>query len=246
MLMVAAFGQVLIPSKVPLGTEKGATYGYWQTVPVSPTTVKGVMIFVPGHGERGTGSSADLDKVSRIGIQKVIYQAKWTRQDLIVISAQYPTTADKMYHVTLDNFITHLQNKFRPIYGNAVNNIYMVGISGGGITLLNYITEHSRVKAAIEISGSGSASDAPKAIFTKLWVIHGEDDTTIKSQKGLDFVNAYNKEVARFNALKLVDANKNPITATPALFTLIPLYGHESGVWDRVCANPKFIDWMLK
>lgn len=227
LMSAVAFGQ-LIPSKVPLGTERGAVYGYWQTAP-PVTTVKGILFFIHGHGERGNGSSIDLDKISRIGTQKMIYQGKLPTDKFIVISGQYPTTASKMDDKTLDGFITHIQNKFRPEYGPTVDNIYMIGISGGGYTLLNYIVNYSRVKAAIEIAGFGSPSLAYKATKTKLWVIHGEDDRTVPAYRGRDFVNAYNKA--------------NP--PTQAIFTLIPLYGHEAGVWDRVCSQGRFYEWLL-
>ncbi len=230
MMAVAASSQVLIPSKVPLGTERGAAYGYWQTVPADISQVKGILFFIHGHGERGNGSSVELDRINRIGTQKVIYQGKWTRQDLIVISGQYPVTSDKMYHTTLDGFITHIQNKFRPVYGSAVDSVYMIGISGGGYTLLNYIVNYSRVKAALEIAGFGSPSLAYKATKTRLWVFHGEDDRTVSASRGRDFVNAYNK------------ANPERL----AIFTLVPLYGHEPGVWDRVCSQGRFYDWLLK
>lgn len=223
---IGALAQVLIPSKVPLGTERGAAYGYWQTVPADLSTVKGILYFIHGHGERGNGSSADLDKISRIGVQKVIYQGKWTNQNFIVISPQYPVTADKMAAKTLKYFIYHTCAKF----DIDTTNVYMLGISGGGITLLNYIVTYPTVKAAVEISGSGSPSKASKAIKTRLWVIHGEDDPVISAKAAIDFVKSYN-------------ASNPPVTAN---VTLIPLYGHEAGVWDKVCASPKFYEWMIK
>ncbi len=227
LVSVLVFGQA--PSiKVPLGSESGAAYGYFQTVPDS-STVKGVLIFIPGHGERGNGTT-ELDKVTRIGTQKFLSRGELRLDKFIVITPQYPVTSSKMYHETLEKFIIHIQNKFRKSHGPSVNVIYMIGISGGGITLLNYIVVFPRVRAAIEIAGAGSPSLAYKATYTKLWVFHGEDDTTISYTKGRDFVNAYNLA--------------SPLK--PAIFTLVPLYGHEAGVWDRVCSQGRFYEWLLK
>jgi hypothetical protein len=220
-----ASGQI---TKVPLGSEAGAAYGYVQNVPDS-STVEGILLGIPGHGERGNGTT-ELDKVFRIGTLRFVSNGQLVLNKFILITPQYPVTSSKMYHETLNKFITHIQNKFRKSHGPSVDNIYMIGISGGGITLLNYIVVFPRVKAAIEIAGAGSPSLAYKATNTKLWVIHGEDDRTISWTKGRDFVNAYN-------------AASPP---KPAIFTLIPFYGHEAGVWDRVCSQGRFYEWLLK
>lgn len=209
--------------KVPLGSEKGSAYGYWVTKPEGATKL---LIFIHGHGERGNGSSVELDRVSRIGIQKLIYQGKWTRKEFIVISPQYPTTADKMYHTTLNTFILQMCAK----YLISKDEVYLVGISGGANTLFNYLVNYS-AKAAVLISGAGSYKLATQARDTKIWAVHGEDDTLIKYTNAKLFVDNYNKDL--------------PAGKSKALFTLIPLYGHESGVWDKACANDKFYDWMI-
>lgn len=209
--------------KVPLGTEPGSPYGYWIT---RPDSAKNLLFFFHGHGERGNGSSLELDRVSKIGIQKLIASGKWTRKDFVVISPQYPVTADKMAPKTLHGFIL----KKCADLGISTDRVYLVGISGGAITLLNYIANYPTAKAAVSISGGGPNSLAYNATNTKLWMVHGEEDSRILYTDAIKFQLAYNK-------------TKPP---NEALFTLVPLFGHDAALWDKVCSNDKFYNWMLK
>jgi predicted peptidase len=201
-------------------------YGYYEYKPEGATNI---LIFVHGHGERGNGHS-ELSRVLKIGIPRLINEGKW--QDVypfnqfIIIAPQYPVKAANMYPDTLKSFIEKMCVK----HGIAMDRVYMVGISGGAISVLNYIVKFNHVKAALAIAGQGNTSLAAKAKNTKVWLVHGEDDTVVKVSGSKNFVDAYNKA--------------NP--PVPAKFDPIPNYGHEGGVWDRAVSRPKYYEFMLK
>jgi predicted peptidase len=204
------------PTKTPIGI-----YPYWE---YKPDSAKNLLIFVHGHGERGNGSLTELNKVLNIGIPKLIKNNQWKWKDFIVIAPQYPVTATYLYPPTFHNFILAAQK----YYNIDASNTFLVGISGGGISVNKLINSYSDAAACLSISG---AFDVFKytATTTRLWAVHGEDDLTIPYTSAVNFITAYNRsQPAKF-----------------AKFEMIPNYSHEPGVWDRACSRDKYFIWML-
>jgi dienelactone hydrolase len=160
-----------------------------------------------------------------IGVAKLINQNKWTRKEFVVVTIQYPEASPMAYHATLKKFIDQICEKLNIDPAN----VYLLGISGGANTVFNYIVQPYPVKAAIAISGAGSARKAKDATHVRLWAIHGEEDTKIYAADDKKFIDAYNAA--------------SPYK--PALFTLIPFHGHDGNVWDKACASRKLYEWML-
>jgi predicted peptidase len=207
---------------VPLGTEKGAPYGYMYYAPIG---AKKLLVSLHGSGQMGNGKS-ELYKVENEGAAKLIKAKKWTRSEFVVYSPQLSVGSSRFYHVTLHNAILQQCKK----HNIDTTEVYLIGISRGGISVLEYIVQPYSVKAAVSIAGSGTPTKAHQAIKTKLWCIHGEKDTTVPTKASIDFVNAYNK-------------------ANPKVFaklSLLPFFGHETVVWDKAYQQNEIYDWMIK
>lgn len=219
LLAVNALGQTLTPRPFPnpLGT-----YPYYE---YKPDSAKYLLFFVHGHGERGNGSATELPRVLNIGIPKLIKNGNWKRQEFIVIAPQYKVTSAYLYPPTFHSFIKAACK----YYKIDSTNVFLVGISGGGISVNKYINQYSHVRACLSISGSFDFFKA-NATNTRLWAVHGEDDTQIPYASALNFITAYNKSQPKYFAR----------------LELIPNYGHEPGVWDRACSRDKYFQWMLK
>ena len=211
----------------PFPFPNNAEYGYWEYKPDGATNL---LIFVHGHGERGNGHRPELDRVLKIGIPRLINEKKWPDtapfNQFVIIAPQYPVTAANMYPDTLKRFIEKMCIK----HGIGMDRVYMVGISGGAISVLNYIVKFDHVKACLAIAGQGNTKLASRATKTKVWLVHGEDDTVVKVSGSKNFVASYNLSSPK----------------EPARFDLIPNYGHEGGVWDRAVSRPKYYEFMLK
>jgi predicted peptidase len=225
LISIASQGQTLVPKPFPnpLGY-----YPYWE---YKPDSAKALLFFVHGHGERGNGSydfitrQGELNKVLNIGIPKLIKNGNYRRQDFIVIAPQYKLTSTSLYPQTFHDFVKSDCH----YYKIDSTNVYMVGISGGGISVWNYIVKYSHVRAAVPIAGYANYKLAANAIKTRIWAVHGEDDTTIPINSVEIFQNNYNALVPK----------------VPMRLDRIPNYGHESGVWDRACMRDKYYNWML-
>jgi predicted peptidase len=212
----------------------GAEYPYWEW---KPDSAKHMIIFIHGHGERGNGTfnftnnTGELNRVLGIGIPKLINTKlkdgtrAWKRKEFIVISPQYAVDKNYLYPPTLKKFIARMAAK----YGIAPENISLVGISGGGISVWNYIVMFNDIKKAIPIAGTAPYKEATQASATQIWAVHGDLDPTCKIITVTSFM-------ANYNALAGV---------VPMRLDVIINYKHEPGVWDRACEQSKYFDWLL-
>lgn len=203
---------------IPLGTEKGVPYGYAEYSPPGATKL---LVSMHGHGARGNGKS-ELYKVLKEGAAKRIAAGTFNRTEFVVVSPQYASTSGYPYPGTLNNFINLMMDKY------PVDEIHLIGLSGGGIGVLNYIASYP-VTSAVAIAASGP-SKIGIATKTPIWLFHGDSDTKVKTSESIEFANAYNV------ASPLVRAK----------LTLFPFEGHSAYVWDTVYKQDKVYDWMIK
>jgi predicted peptidase len=218
LITLAAQSQNIYVAK---GTEPGAPYGY---VFYKPVTATKLMVFLPGSGTMGNGTT-ELYKVENEGAAKLIKYKKWTRTEFVVFTPQLSVGSSRYYYTTLHNAILQQCKK----HNIDTTEVYLMGISRGAISVLDYIIRPYSCKAAVSIAGSGTPLKAYLATKTKLWLVHGEKDQIIPYGASVAFATAYNKAAPK----------------QLAKVTLLPFFTHEPIVWERTFQQNEIYNWML-
>jgi predicted peptidase len=107
------------------------------------------------------------------------------------------------------------------------SRIYISGISMGGFGTWDYLQREPELFAAgIPICGGGDTAEAAKLISTPIWAFHGDQDTTVKTQRSRDMAQAIKQ--AGGSLIK---------------YTEYPGVGHNS--WTQTYANDEALDWLF-
>lgn len=181
------------------------TNGYYEYLPENYHSETGnypVIIFFPGIGEVGNGSSSELPRVLANGTPKQINQGVFPTSfsvngrtfKFIVITPQftaYPSTYD------IDDILDYVTANYRV----DLNRIYITGLSWGGGMVWSYlcsgITMAGRVAAAVPVCGSADIaswgggtlvanSDIP------IWATHNNGDNVVPVSTTINNVNSVN------------------------------------------------------
>jgi predicted esterase len=215
--------------------------GFWEYLPpgYSPTGAKvPCIIFLHGSGERGLGTSGDLNKILNNGPPKHIknghnmcFTVNGKTECFMVLS---PQTNKWSWKSDVMPFVRWaLQN-----YNIDPDRLYCTGLSMGGEgTWFSacFPDNDPNVWAAIGVMcGRASRTDGGVVQNRKIsvWAFHGEADTAIPLNAGLNPI------------LGMRTAGGNP------LWTTYPGVGH-GGCWDRgyrvdhTYHNPNLYEWFL-
>jgi poly(3-hydroxybutyrate) depolymerase len=217
---------------VPMGTIPGQIYGYALYHP--DTAAKKILISLHGVGQKGD-MKGQLSKVLNEGVARAIERGEYKRTEFIVISPQ--RMDDFAYPETLYNFIQFVCKQYKI----ATDQIYLTGISGGGISSFRFLHELKDLNAKfsskppIEIRAFVAvAADDPhytKAPFCEvpMMAIYGLKDTTIRLNKLFLSIKAYN-ECAAVKCVEVVE----------------PLFGHDTALWYQAYKLNDIYDFLLK
>ncbi|MGB5929633.1 MAG: dienelactone hydrolase family protein [Cyclobacteriaceae bacterium] len=200
-----------------------------------------VLIFLHGIDEKGSGSSADLEKLKVNGPPSWIerghdmqFTVNSRSYSYIVVSPQLSEEASGWYTNQIDKLISHIQETYRVDAGR----IYLTGLSMGGNGTWRYgfdkKEEASRVAAIAPIAGWGNPAKVCNIADKKLpvWAFHGANDRVIAESRDRSMVKA----------LKRCDS-------TLITYTVYENTGHDS--WTRAYDpghkyhSPNLYEWLL-
>jgi poly(3-hydroxybutyrate) depolymerase len=165
----------------PIGSPY-ASQGYWEYLPPDyGTAPKPLMVFLHGVGENGTGSQADLAKVTVNGPPKLIKQDKWPNsRPFIVLSPQHPGTGCPSPD-EVRNFLAFAMSN----YTVDPKRVYLTGLSCGAIGSWDYVRKYladHTIAALVPISGNGKSAWNTHMCglgILPIWAFHGDKDTTV-------------------------------------------------------------------
>ena len=107
------------------------------------------------------------------------------------------------------------------------SRIYISGISMGGFGTWDYLQREPDLFAAgIPICGGGDTAEAAKLKNIPIWTFHGDQDTSVKTQRSRDMSEAIKKS-----------------GGTLVQYTEYPGVGHNS--WTCSYANDEVLDWLF-
>ena len=239
-MFTPAFGQGKLEAK-KLGTTK-APWGYYEYLPDSynQKSKHPVIIFLEGIGEKGNGKS-DLDKVLKHGPPKLIKKGEWPSSRPFLVFA--PQSATDLYNKNLlHDFINYIINNYKV----DASRIYLTGLSGGGISIWNYLAAYPKnsVAAVVPISGSGK-NDVKKACSWEvpIWAFHGSSDPTI----GMDGSVYPVETINGCSSKPLAKVTIYPGVKHDAWSRTYDLSGMKDDVMSKYSPYKENIyDWMLK
>lgn len=143
-----------------------------------------LLVFLHGAGESGDGREADLRKVLKLGIPRMIADGNWPDEHpFIVLMPQYPQAEAEGDCALADEVSTLLQYA-RFTYRIDAQRIYLTGISCGAIGVWDYLAEveDNWVAAAVPIAGhpvwaiEKAGCDVARV---PIWSIHGAQDEVV-------------------------------------------------------------------
>jgi hypothetical protein len=191
------------------GVTKNVNYaigGYYECLPkdytVNSTKKYPLLIFVHGIGELGDGSPAELPRVLKFGIPKLIdknqFPASFTvggqTSSFIVISPQFRDNhrdAD-----AVKTLIDYCVAKYRV----DESRIYLTGLSmGGGISWIyagKSVANAQRLAAMMVVCGNTNSSTTGisnlVAASLPVWATHNSDDPIVGSYNSINWINGLN------------------------------------------------------
>jgi poly(3-hydroxybutyrate) depolymerase len=216
---------------VPLGTHSNHIYGY---AVYQPADAKKILISLHGIGQKGDGKT-QLSKVENEGVARAIKRGEYKRSEFIVISPQRST--DFAYHETLYNFIQRVCQ----IYNVPTDQVYLTGISGGGISgfqFLHKLPELNakfstkpaiKIRAFVAVAADDPYFKDPHFCDIPMMAIYGLKDKTIRLDKLIASIKSYN-QCAPIKCVEIIE----------------PLFGHDSALWYQAYKLPDIYDFLLK
>lgn len=190
---------VLTPVTQNIGTNVG---GYYEALPAlygQNNAKYPLLIFLPGAGQYGTGSTADLAKVLTEGTPVLLKQQKFPPNFLVngqnfAFIVLVPQFKIEPRYADLRAFIDYAFSKYR------VNKsyFYLTGFSLGSRQTAEFGALEPTVPAAIVTMAGAFTYNLPgtvKGIANNklpVWSFHNEQDQAIPSKETKDFVAAIN------------------------------------------------------
>jgi predicted peptidase len=196
-----------------------------------------LVLFFHGAGERGSdnvlqlhhGIPSLLDYVRKTGTPALIIAPQcpvgmqWVNVPWGGDSHDMPKEPSKPMHAALEL----LQQSIRDLPADP-QRIYVTGISMGGFGTWDLIQrEPGLFAAALPICGGGDTDKASKLKNLPIWAFHGDQDTTVKTQRSRDMVEAVKKK-----------------GSTVIQYTEYPGVAHNS--WTQTYANDEVLKWLFE
>jgi predicted peptidase len=218
---ILSFGQKYIEHPLPAKKPYIQIFAYTEHVPNGLCKMP-LLIALTGFGENHPG--AQLYEVLNPGIGSLLKHSILPVDSFVILLPQN-TNRNHLYDVeSLHKFVEFAKHN----YNVDTTRVYITGLSGGAISLYNYLRKYS-CTAAITCAGSGTAKNICYNATTKtpIWAFHGSSDTRVSPSHDVTFVKEYNK-----------------CTVTEkAELTIYPGVGHDS--WTDTYANDMIYRWLL-
>jgi poly(3-hydroxybutyrate) depolymerase len=244
-ILCVFFSTVVSAQQIPNSVvgSNGVFIGFWEYKPadyaLNPSTRYPVIIFLHGIAEKGTGSPADLAKITGLALPRMIAQGnpmkfywngKW--ETFIVISPQLSNAYGDWSPFYVEEMIKHATTTLR----GDPNRVFLTGLSLGGGAVF-------RIGGVLANKLAGIAPVCPTcqginwqtiaAANLPVWTFHAKDDAVASwncSQAPVNSINSY-----------------NPLVKAKA--TIWPDGNH--WIWDRAYdpaynwQSPNLYEWFL-
>ncbi len=179
--------------------------GYWEYLPQNYNAAGNqrypVLVYFHGDGDRGSGSSADLDKMVANALPYYLGQGGFPRSftvngetfEFIVIAPQY---ANKLNETETGSIIKYIKDNYRV----DTNRIYLTGMSLGGGIVWEYagssLAAAKGLAGIIPICGYTlpltSKADNIAAANLPVWATHNDGDPNVDVAATLDYIRLIN------------------------------------------------------
>jgi predicted peptidase len=196
-----------------------------------------LVIFLHGSGERGSdnerqliwGAGAFIKEENRkkypcyVVAPQCPSDKRWLEIDWTLPTHDMPEEPSETMALVIE-----LMEKVIDEYPINERRIYLTGLSMGGYGTWDLISRlPDKFAAAAPVCGGGDEHQAGKLLDLPIWVFHGENDTTVPTDRSRHMVRA------------IKDAG-----GTKIKYTEYPGVGH--GSWKPAYADPEFIKWMFE
>ena len=204
-----------------------------------------MVLFLHGEEQRGSDNVKQLS----IGSQQFLQGNIRRRYPAIVVFPQCPENSfwsnviiakEKKTKKTLYQFqpdgeptkamdlVMDLQRNLMQTLPVDSNEIYVMGLSMGGMGTFEIVRRMPQVfAAAVPIAGGADSSTAKAIRKTAFWIFHGENDNVVPVKFSKDMVIAL----------------QSYYTTTDMQFTTYSGVGHNS--WEKVFADPELLRWLF-
>jgi predicted peptidase len=215
----------------------GSNLNYRIYIPkdIDPEKRYPLVLFFHGAGERGNDNSRQLIH----GAQDILAYTKTSETPAIIIAPQCPegqqwvnTPWSALSHTmpakpskSMQLAIDLLNESIKTLPMDK-NQVYAAGLSMGGFGTWDIIQRYPDLfAAAIPVCGGGDIAQAPNLTKLPIWAFHGGADTTVKTVRSRDMIDAIKK------------AGGKP------KYTEYEGVGHDA--WSRTFSNDDVMNWMF-
>ncbi|MFN8286013.1 MAG: prolyl oligopeptidase family serine peptidase [Chitinophagales bacterium] len=179
----------------------GNSLKFQLSLPQKPTEHPALLVYLHGAGERGTGNYIQLKH-----FQKLFAACGNTAlaDSVLILAPECPENTkwvdvdwkDTIYHFP-DSINLQSADVMRAIdslvqqYGVDRNRIYLVGMSMGGLGVINLAGHYPKTFAGIVCVCGGVDFRFKKLANENIWFFHGTDDKLVRPKSVKEFVNMY-------------------------------------------------------
>jgi predicted peptidase len=190
---------ILKPVTQDIGNKIG---GYYEALPAGYSQTQGkypLLIFLPGAGQYGSGSSTDLAKVLTDGTPLLLKQQKFP-PDFLVNGQHFsfivlvPQFKSEPLYADLQSFVDYAFTKYRA----NKSYFYLTGFSLGARQSAEFGVLQPMTPAAIVTMAGAYTYNLPTTVKgiadnkLPVWCFHNEQDQVLPSKETKDFVAAIN------------------------------------------------------
>lgn len=195
-----------------------------------------LVVFLHGAGERGDDNKAQLKHVASIFTTpqnlakypcfvlapQCPNNQKWSEVDWGASTHKQPKDPSKPMALAM-KVIDQLEKD----YSIDTSRVYIMGLSMGGYGTWDALGRYpGKFAAGVPICGGGDETMAATIAKTPVWVFHGGSDTTVKTVRSRNMVEAIRKA-----------------GGTPK-YTEYPGVGHDS--WTPATKEPQLLPWLFE
>ena len=214
---------------------EGSSLNFQQSEPQKPTEHPALLVYLHGAGERGTGNYIQLKH-----FQKLFAACGNTAlaDSVLILAPQCPENTkwvdvdwkDTIYHFpdTLNRQSTDVMRAIDSLiarYGVDRNRIYLVGMSMGGLGVINLASHNPGTFAGIVCICGGVDIRYKKLADENIWFFHGADDKLVRPKSVKEFVNINNGKTGNL------------------MYTLYDGVGHNA--WDFAFKDCHLLPWLM-
>jgi predicted peptidase len=167
------------------GSVEGAPLGYIEYLPpgYGDGEARPLLVFLHGSGESGNGSEAELDRVFKLGVPRLIRDDEWPNdRPFVVLAPQYSErdSGECRLAEKLDSFLDFALEE----YEVDESRVYLTGVSCGAIGAWDYLRAHvdEVVAGAVLIAAHTSDAVAERGCAVgrvPIWAFHGAADEIV-------------------------------------------------------------------